>query len=57
MSKSHLTELDSLIDNSTGEICSSDGDNFVCNTESVDPGWRIFVGSENYKKLYQKYQY
>jgi arabinogalactan oligomer/maltooligosaccharide transport system permease protein len=46
------SEYDSLIDNSTGEVCSSDGDNFVCNTESVDPGWRIFVGSENYKKLF-----
>ena len=43
---------DVLIDNSTGVICSNDGDNFICNGESVDPGWRIFVGSENYKRLF-----
>lgn len=43
---------DVLIDNSTGVICSNDGDNFICDGESVDPGWRIFVGSENYKKLF-----
>ena len=43
---------DVLIDNSTGVICSNDGDNFICNGKSVDPGWRIFVGSENYKRLF-----
>jgi ABC-type sugar transport system permease subunit len=41
-----------LYDNSTNATCSSDGDNFLCNGESVDPGWRVFVGSENYKKLF-----
>ena len=49
---SYDSDNDILYDNSTNATCSSDGDNFLCNGESVDPGWRVFVGSENYKKLF-----
>ena len=43
---------DALIDGSNDAVCPSDGDNFVCQGKEIDPGWRIFVGLENYEKLF-----
>ena len=43
---------DALIDGSNDSVCPSDGDNFVCQGIEIDPGWRIFVGLENYEKLF-----
>jgi len=43
---------DAIFDNSTNTICPRVVDNFVCNGEEIDPGWRVYVGLENYQKLF-----
>lgn len=49
---SYNSENDSLVNNATNTICPSVDDNFECNGEEIDPGWRIYVGGENYEKLF-----
>ena len=43
---------DVILDNSTNTICPRVVDNFVCNGEEIDPGWRVYVGLENYQRLF-----
>ena len=43
---------DALINNSTNIICPAVDDNFECDGKEIDPGWRIYVGSENYEKIF-----
>ena len=43
---------DTLYDNSQNVECTLGlRGNFVCDGESVDPGWRINVGTENYQRI------
>ena len=43
---------DSLVNNATNTICPSVKDNFECEGKEIEPGWRVFVGGENYRKLF-----
>jgi len=43
---------DALINNATNTICPVNIDNFECEGVEVEPGWRVFVGTENYRKLF-----
>ena len=43
---------DSITNNSTNTTCLAEIDNFVCNGKEIDPGWRVFVGFDNYQKLF-----
>ena len=43
---------DALINNSTNTLCPAVDDNFECDGKEIDPGWRIYVGSENYENLF-----
>ena len=43
---------DALINNATNTICPVNIDNFECEGVEVEPGWRVFVGAENYRKLF-----
>ena len=49
---SYDEEQDVLVNNSTGRICPLEIDNFVCDGIEVDPGWRVYVGTENYERLF-----
>jgi ABC-type sugar transport system permease subunit len=49
---SYDEEQDVLVNNSTGTICPLEIDNFVCDGIEVDPGWRVYVGTENYERLF-----
>ena len=41
-----------LYDNRNNVACTlGDRGNFICGGESVDPGWRINVGTENYQRI------
>ena len=41
-----------LYDNRKNVACTlGDRGNFICGGESVDPGWRINVGTENYQRI------
>jgi len=45
-------ETNTLTNNATNSICPMVVDNFECDGLEVDPGWRVFVGFENYEKLF-----
>ena len=49
---SYNNETDILTDNSTNTLCPAVKDNFECNGVEIDPGWRVFVGFDNYEKLF-----
>ncbi len=43
---------DVLINNATNSICPVIKDNFECDGNEIEPGWRVYVGGENYRKLF-----
>ena len=43
---------DTLINNATNTVCPVVKDNFECEGKEIEPGWRVFVGGENYRKLF-----
>ena len=49
---SYDSDTDILYDNTQNVACTlGDRGNFICGGESVDTGWRITVGSENYQRI------
>ena len=50
---SYDSDTDILYDNRQNVACTlGDRGNFICGGDSVDPGWRITVGSENYQRIF-----
>lgn len=46
-------EADAIVDNVTGQVCPAVEGTFVCEDGSrLDPGFRVFVGLENYADLF-----
>jgi hypothetical protein len=43
---------DVMINNADKLTCPVVKDNFVCDGKEIEPGWRVFVGGENYRKLF-----
>jgi len=43
---------DVMINNADNLPCPVVKDNFVCDGKEIEPGWRVFVGGENYRKLF-----
>ena len=43
---------DVLYDNALNKSCITDKDSFICGESVVEPGWRVYVGLDNYKKLF-----
>ena len=41
-----------MINNADNLSCPVVKDNFVCDGKEIEPGWRVFVGGENYRKLF-----
>ena len=39
---------DALFNNATNTICPVVKDNFECEGKEIEPGWRVYVGGENY---------
>ena len=49
---SYNAEDDALFDNATNSKCVTESDVFVCAESPVEPGWRVYVGFDNYEKLF-----
>ena len=43
---------DALFNNATNTLCPVVKDNFECEGKEIEPGWRVYVGGENYSKLF-----
>ncbi len=43
---------DTLYDAAQDVTCITETGNFVCDGETVDPGWRILTGFENYRRVF-----
>ena len=43
---------DVMINNASKLSCPVVKDNFVCDGKEIEPGWRVYVGGENYRKLF-----
>lgn len=43
---------DVMINNADNLPCPVVKDNFVCDGKEIEPGWRVFVGGENYRNLF-----
>ena len=49
---SYSAETDILYDNVNDSACTlGNRGNFICNGQTIDPGWRINVGAENYQRI------
>ena len=49
---SYSAETDTLYDNINDSACTlGNRGNFICNGQTIDPGWRINVGTENYQRI------
>ena len=49
---SYNSETDILYDNVNNLACKlGNRGNFVCDGQTIDPGWRITVGTENYQRI------
>ena len=49
---SYSADTDTLYDNVNDSACTlGNRGNFICNGQTIDPGWRINVGTENYQRI------